>query len=257
MNSAHALRPAALVTGSGIRLGKAIAVALAEAGYDIAVHYNRSAGPAADTVDEIRALGVSAAAFQFDLRRAEDSAEFIERVRATFPNLAVLVNSASAYTQATIADTSIDIFDTQLNVNLRAPFFLTQAFAAQVERGSVINIIDNKVGFNQFEYAAYLLAKKTLVEFTRMAAIEFAPDIRVNGVSPGVVLPAGTRSEAYIEWRISGIPLRMQGDPRHITQAILSLLNNGFMTGQILTVDGGESLTNVGQNAAQFDQSQV
>ena len=173
------------------------------------------------------------------------------------PHLRVLVNSASAYTQATIARTTAAIFDEQFNINLRAPFFLTQAFAEQVEQGHVINIIDNKIAFNQYEYAAYLLAKKTLVEFTRMAALEFAPRIAVNGVAPGVVLPAGTRSEEYIAWRIQGIPLRRQGSTEDITGAILYLLGSRFVTGQVLVVDGGESLTNVGQNAAQFDQDKV
>lgn len=257
MSSSDIARPAALVTGSGIRLGKALALGLAAAGYDIAVHYRASAEEAAATVADVQALGVRCAAFRLDLAEADAIPAFMDDVLRTFPALSVLVNSASAYTQATIADTTPAIFDTQFAVNLRAPFFLTQAFAARVARGNVINIIDNKVGFNQFQYAAYLLAKKSLAELTRMAALEYAPAIRVNAVSPGVVLPAGTRSPEYIAWRIQGIPLRMQGETAHIVQAVLSLLDNPFMTGQILTVDGGEAITNVGQNAAQFDQSKV
>ena len=124
-------------------------------------------------------------------------------------------------------------------------------------QGQVINIIDNKISFNQYEYAAYLLAKKTLVELTRMSALEFAPAIRVNGVAPGVVLPATTRSPEYVAWRVSGIPLQRQGGSEHITAAVLSLMANEFVTGQILVVDGGEGLANVGQNAAQFDQDKV
>jgi pteridine reductase len=250
-------RPAAIVTGSAIRLGKAIAMALAEAGYDIAVHYNSSSGPAEQTVEEIRALGVRCEAFQLNLQDAEAFVPFLEKVKATFPNLSVLVNSASAYTQAPIADTTPDIFDHQFGVNIRAPFFLTRAFAKVCEKGNVINIIDNKIGFNQFQYAAYLLAKKTLVEFTKMAAVELAPGVRVNAVAPGVVLPASSRSQEYIDWRIQGIPLRMQGETKHITDAILALLDNAFMAGQILVVDGGESLTTTGRNAGDFDQTKV
>lgn len=250
-------RPAALVTGSGVRLGKAIALDLARAGYDIAVHYNSSAEPAQETVAEIQAMGLKAEAFQFDLLRVEDSAEFMATVHAAFPNLNTLVNSASAYTQATISDTTPDIFASQFNVNLRAPFFLTQAFAAQVGQGNVINIIDNKIGFNQSEYAAYLMTKNGLAGFTKMAALEYAPHIRVNGVAPGVVLPATSRSDEYVQWRVDAIPLKRKGNPGHITQAVLSLLNNDFMTGQILVVDGGESLDNAGRNAAQFDQDKI
>ncbi len=250
-------RPAALVTGGAVRLGRAIALALAAAGYDIALHYGRSADAAAQTAEEIRALGVACHSFGVDLRDADALPGLLGDALAAFPGLQVLVNSASAYTQASIGATTPAIFDEQLAVNLRAPFLLTQAFAAQVGRGHVVNIIDNKVGFNQHQYAAYLLAKKSLAEFTRMAAVELAPAIQVNGVSPGVVLPAGTRSEEYIAWRVSGIPLRRQGAVEDITGAILYLLRSPFVTGQILTVDGGEALTNVGQNAAQFDQSKV
>jgi NAD(P)-dependent dehydrogenase (short-subunit alcohol dehydrogenase family) len=250
-------RPGALVTGGAVRLGRAIALALAGAGYDIALHYGRSAEAAEATAAEIRALGVACHPLSVDLADVAALPGLVEGARAALPNLSVLVNSASAYGQATIAATTAELFDQQLAVNLRAPFFLTQAFAAQLGAGHVINIIDNKVGFNQFQYAAYLLAKKSLVEFTRMAAVELAPNVRVNGVAPGVVLPAGTRSPEYIAWRVSGIPLRRQGETGDITGAILYLLGSAFVTGQILTVDGGEALANVGQNAAQFDPSKV
>lgn len=251
-SSTTSTKGAALVTGAAIRLGKAIALGLAQAGYDIALHYNSSAGPAEDTAVEIRALGVQCEIFQQDLRQTGTLAGFVGRVQAQMPHLNVLVNSASAYTQADILDTTPDIWETQFSVNLTAPVFLTQAFAKQVSQGNVINIIDNKMGFNQPQYAAYLLAKKGLAEFTKMASVELAPAVRVNGVAPGVVLPAGSRTAAYVAWRVQGIPLQKQGDPAHIVQAIRYCLENDFVTGQILIVDGGESLTNTGQNAATF-----
>lgn len=250
-------RPAALVTGGAIRLGRALALALADAGYDIALHYGMSAAAAAETAEEIRGRGVACRTLACDLSQAGRLEALMAEAVAAFPNLTVLVNSASAYTQATIAETTPATFAAQFDVNLRAPFFLTQAFAAQVGQGNVVNIIDNKIGYHQFAYAAYLLSKKALAEFTAMAAVEFAPAIRVNGVAPGVVLPAQTRSEEYVAWRLQGIPLRMQGETGHITAAVLSLLTNDLITGQVLTVDGGESLADVGRNAAQFDQSKV
>jgi pteridine reductase len=250
-------RPAALVTGGAVRLGRALALALAAAGYDIALHYGRSAEAAEGTAAEIRALGAECHAFQLDLVDVEALPALVERARAALPNLRVLVNSASAYAQATIGATSAAIFEQQLAVNLRAPFFLTQAFASQVGEGHVVNIIDNKIAFNQHEYAAYLLAKQALADFTRMAALEFAPALRVNAVAPGVVLPAGSRSPEYIAWRLEGIPLRRQGEPADIARAVLYLLGSDFVTGQVLTVDGGEGLTGVGRNAAQFDQDKI
>ena len=250
-------RPAALVTGSAIRLGKAIALSLAGAGYDIALHYRSEPAKAAATAAEIRALGVRCQPFRADLANPPAIPSLISDAASHFPGLTVLVNSASAYTQATIANTTAAIFNTQFDVNLRAPLLLMQAFAEQIGRGNIINIIDNKIGFNQFEYAAYLLSKKALAELTRMAAVEFAPAIRVNGVAPGVVLPAGSRSDEYIAWRVQGIPLQRQGEADQIGQAILSLLQNEFITGHILVVDGGEALTNTGQNAAQFDPKKI
>lgn len=248
---------AALITGSAIRLGKHIALALATEGYDIALHYNSSKDKAAATAQEIQALGVQCKTFQFNLKEAENISGLVQNVKDSFPKLNVLVNSASGYQQETIRDTSVATFDTQFALNLRAPFFLTQAFAKIVGNGNIINIIDNKIGFNQFNYAAYLLSKKAFAEFTRMAALEFAPKIRVNGVAPGVVLPAKTRSQEYINWRIQGIPLQIQGEATHITKAIFSFLQNDFITGQILVIDGGENIAQIGQNAGDFDQTKV
>jgi len=250
-------KKSALVTGSAIRLGKHIALALAEEGYDIAIHCNSSVKAAEGTAEEIRAIGRKCAIFQYDLSDATVMKKMMKKVLALFPQLEILVNSASTYTQATIADTTPEVFDNQFNINIRAPFFLSQAFARVVGEGNIINIIDNKVGFNQYQYAAYLLAKKSLAEFTKMAALEFAPRIRVNAVAPGVVLPAKSRSKDYIEWRKQSIPLKMQGETDNITKAIISLLNNDFMSGQMLVVDGAENIAHVGKNAGQYDQTKI
>ena len=276
------IRPAALVTGGAVRLGRAIALDLAAAGYDIALHYGHSAPAANETAEAIRALGRDCYPVQQDLTDAEALPTLVARAREALPGLSLLINSASAYQQAPISTTTVALFDQQLAVNLRAPFFLTQAFALQVGQGQVINIIDNKIAFNQFQYAAYLLAKQALADFTRMAAVEcapglrvngiapgvvlhftrmaaveFAPGLRVNGIAPGVVLPAVTRSAEYIAWRVAGIPVQRQGRIEDVTQAVRYLLAATFVTGQILTIDGGESLTNIGQNAAQFDPKKV
>lgn len=247
----------ALVTGSAIRLGKAIAIALAKAGFDIALHYNRSQSNAEATQADIRALDVNCEIFQQDLSQAEALDHFLAQVHGTMANLTVLVNSASAYDSGDIQATDVEMFDRQFGLNLRAPFFLSRAFAQRVKQGNIINICDNKIAFNQYEYAAYLLSKKALAEFTKLAALEFAPNLRVNGVCPGVVMPTDSRSTEYLNWRIQGIPLQKQGQTNNITQAILSLIDNEFMTGQILFVDGGESIATIGRNATQYDPTKV
>lgn len=244
------MRPAALVTGGAVRLGRALALALADAGYDIALHFRSSTQAAAETQAQIRARGVACECFGFDLSELEGIEAFVARVRAHYPRLDVLINSASGYASGTIAETSPALLAEQLTLNLQAPFLLTRAFAAQVERGQIINVLDNKIGFHQFQYAAYLLGKKGLAELTKMAAMEFAPRLRVNAVAPGVTLPATERSPEYLEWRRQAIPLRRSGEPEHVAQAMLGLLANPFVTGQILTVDGGENLATVGRNRA-------
>ncbi|GJM06109.1 MAG: short chain dehydrogenase [marine bacterium B5-7] len=240
----------ALITGGAVRLGKVFCATLANAGYKLAIHYNSSSEQAAATAKEFRETGVHCETFQFDFSAKNNVSDLITKVRKQFPDLNVLINSASVYDQATMMETPERLLERQFKVNFQAPYLLTQAFAQQCKSGNVINIIDNKIAFNQYQYSAYVLSKKSLAEFTRLAAVELAPDVRVNGIAPGVVLPASTRSQDYIDWRVEGIPLKQQGQTDNIAQALQYLLTNNFVCGQILFVDGGESLTNTGQNSA-------
>ena len=241
-------KTAALVTGGARRVGRALALGLAGRGHDVVIHYNRSGEAAQRTVAEIRDRGVDAFSIRADLGDVAALSTIVQGARERFPHLGLLVNSASAYQHAAIMESEPELFDEQFAVNLRAPFFLTRAFARVCERGQVVNILDNKIHFNQFQYAAYLLSKKALAEFTRMAAMELAPDIRVNGIAPGVTLPAETRTRDYLDWRIEGIPLKEQGSTDNLLQALFYLQENRFVTGQILVVDGGESMLHVGRN---------
>jgi NAD(P)-dependent dehydrogenase (short-subunit alcohol dehydrogenase family) len=244
--------PAALVTGAAVRLGRELALALAGAGHDIALHFGASAEAAETTCAEIRARGVLCRTFQQDLRAVAGLDGLVARALEAFPHLGVLVNSASAYAEGTIGETTAAVFDDQVAVNLRAPFFLTQAFARRCSGGHVVNVLDNKIAFNQYAYAAYLLSKKALAELTRMAALELSPRIRVNAIAPGVVLPASSRSPEYLAWRREGIPLRVTGDAAQISEALLFLQHNTFMTGQVVFVDGGESVAHVGRNFGDY-----
>lgn len=242
---------AALVTGGGTRLGRFFAERLARAGYDVAVHFHGSAEAAAEAVETIRGFGRDAERFQCDFRSG-DPEQLVADVRERFPNLAVLVNSASAYTPAPIAQTSRELLEEQFSVNLFTPLLLTKAFAAAGGQGCVVNIVDNKIAYHQYPYAAYLLAKKGLAAFTRMAALEFAPAVRVNGIAPGVILPAQARTGEYLQWRFEGIPLARQGSQEHLGRALDYLLDNDFVNGQLLVVDGGESINLEGRHSENF-----
>ncbi|NJL83866.1 MAG: SDR family NAD(P)-dependent oxidoreductase [Chloroflexaceae bacterium] len=246
------MKGTALVTGGAVRLGRAFALNLAELGYDIALHFHRSHRAAQDTLTELRALGVQAEAFQADFSQETNFEPLLAAIGDRLPTLRVLVNSASVYEAAPLCKTTPALFEEQFAVNLRSPYFLMQAFARVCQSGNIINIIDNKIAFNQYHYSAYLLSKKALAELTKLAALELAPHIRVNGIAPGVTLPANERTPDYIQWRIQGIPLKRQGKINYLFQAMKYILDNDFVTGQILMVDGGESLTNVGKNAENY-----
>lgn len=246
---------AALITGGATRLGRHFAEALAHAGYDIALHVNSSRQEADEVAKGIRQLGRDCEVFtcNFLSDAAEDDlGELIRRVKARFPQLGVLVNSASAYEPAPIAKTDLAMLETQFRVNMFTPLLLTRHFAEAVDQGRVVNIIDNKVAYHQYPYAAYLLSKKSLADMTRMAALEFAPYLRINGIAPGVVLPASQRTSDYIQWRIDGIPANQQGAPEHLVQALHYLLDNTFVVGQILFVDGGESINLEGRHSENY-----
>jgi|TARA_B110000503_G_scaffold70752_1_gene109938 pteridine reductase len=255
------IRPTALVTGGATRLGLAFANSLAQAGYDIALHYNGSASAADLAAKNIESLGVACTTFQADLSEPNPEG-LVGKVLEAHSNLTVLINSASVYDAATISNTNIKTLQKQFAVNFFAPFLLTQAFAkgcsARLDpKGVVINILDNKISFQQYSYASYLLSKKSLAEFTRLAAIEYAPHIRVNAIAPGVILPGSERTSGYLAWRVEGIPLKMQGKVDHLLTAMNYLLENEFVTGQILTVDGGEGIDHQGLNAEQFNKKET
>jgi 2-amino-4-hydroxy-6-hydroxymethyldihydropteridine diphosphokinase len=250
-------RKAALVTGGAVRLGKEIALTLARAGYDIALHYNESAQAAERTAELCRAAGSRCEAFRADFSDLDSLPGLMDDVASRFPHLDLLLNSASVYESGAIAETSPALLDRQWRVNFAAPFMLMKAFHRRIGDGAIVNVLDNKIAFNQFQYAAYLTSKKALAEATKMAALEFAPRIRVNGIAPGVILPAPTRDAAYLAWRKEAIPAGRLGDPDRLCQGLMALVSNDFINGQILFVDGGESASFTGRNAPSFAETPI
>lgn len=245
-------RWAALVTGAGTRLGSQFAMHLADLGYDIALHCNASLDSAGVVAEQVRAQGRECEIFPLDFSSEFDAGVYLDKIRLRFPRLSCLVNSASVYDAAPIQSTSKAMLDKHFKVNFFAPFFLTQNFAEHVTSGQVINIIDNKVAFNQYQYAPYLLSKKALEDFTRLSAVEYAPAVRINGIAPGVIMPMSSRKDDYLEWRREGIPMQRTGEPRQLLSALRYILENEFVCGQILYVDGGESQNIIGRNAEDY-----
>ena len=168
--------------------------------------------------------------------------KLMPQVFKAFPNLNVLVNSASIFIPNQFGATDLTLFKTHWDINFKAPYILTCEFARLVKKGQVINFIDANVVKYKTKYADYLMTKKALLEFTKMAAVQWGPRIRVNGISPGMILaPVNNQPDDRIK-RARQIPLQKTGNPANILQSVQFLLENDYLTGQIIANDGGESL---------------
>lgn len=233
---------AALITGGAQRIGKAIALTLAERGFDIALHYNQSKDEALAVADEIRQKGVQCELFACDLYKESQVFLLLEKAHKKFRHLNLLVNNASIFNPSGLDRKGIKALDEHWAVNFKAPFILTEEFARLCGRGQIINILDTKVFKNKTDYVGYLLSKKSLAELTKISAVAFAPDIRVNGIAPGIILPPPGKDKSYLAKWARKIPLKRVGDVHFITQSVSFLLDNEFVTGQAICVDGGEHL---------------
>lgn len=236
---------AALVTGGGKRVGAEIARALARAGYDIAIHYSSSVKGAEETRAAVEAEGRRAALLPADLSSPAETAKLIPAALDALPHLNVLINSAGVFKPGRLVDTDDALFDHHMQINFKTPVFLTRDFARLLPagvQGHVINIIDMKVMQEVSGYFAYSLSKKALFAFTRLAARDLGPRIRVNGVCPGDVLPPPGGTEEFLVRRAESLPLKMRGRPEYVAAGVVSLLESPFTTGQCLFVDGGEHL---------------
>lgn len=234
----------AIVTGGAVRIGREIALALARAGMHIGLHYGRSEAAAHSVGEEIRKLGVRCELLQADLLDPAAPQRVFERARA-LGDIRVLVNSAAIFEPAGLPETSLDLWDRHLAINLRAPFFLTREFAKQLPAaaaGAVVNILDWRGTDPVPGHDAYTITKAGLAAATRLLAQELGPRIRVNGVAPGAILPPPGVSAADFAARERHNPLQRIGGPADISAAVLYLLQADFVTGEILHVTGGEEL---------------
>ena len=231
---------AALVTGGAVRVGKAIALALAQEGYDIALHYNSSEKEALKTKKEIEKLGSACEIFKADISVAQNTKKLISDAAKKFPNLNVLVNSASIFEKASFLETDEDFFDRHFNVNLKAPFFLSKYFAER-KTGNIINILDTHVTSHKTSFFAYLLSKKSLRDLTLQLAAELGPKIRINAVAPGIILPSKGREDDYIKTLEKKLPLGKISSTKEVVESIKFILQSN-LTGQIIYTDGGRNL---------------
>ncbi|MEJ1990175.1 MAG: SDR family oxidoreductase [Maritimibacter sp.] len=245
----------ALVTGAGARLGQAMAIYLAGRGYDVAVHYAGSKAGAAETVAACEAQGVRAVALQADLLEEDALQTLVPRAAEALGGpLTLLINNASIFEYDRLDTATPEKWDRHIGSNLRAPFFLTQAFAAQapdhahcdagepLATGLVVNMLDQRVLKPTPEFMTYSIAKMGLWAFTRSAAQGLAPAIRVNAIAPGPTLIGARQSETHFTKQRANTVLQRGADPDDIVAALGYLLDAKAVTGQLIAVDGGQHL---------------
>ncbi len=235
----------ALVTGAGQRVGRAIALGLAARGASILVHYRSSEDEARETLDDVRALGVRAASFRADLGQPEQIAALFEAIVRSFDRVDVLVNNASTFRLGDVLDVTVEDWNRVMNVNLRAPFLCSQhAARLMLDHGGgvIVNIADIAGQVPWVRFPHHSVSKAGVVMLTKVFAKSLGPEVRVNAVVPGPVLKPEDMSDARWERLGAMLPLRRTGDPGNVVQAVLTLIENDFMTGAVLNVDGGDSL---------------
>jgi pteridine reductase len=240
----------ALVTGGAVRVGRAIVRELAARGYRVAVHANRSLGEAQALVNELRTAGGDAAAFGADLRDEDAVRAMIDRARRHFGRLDALVNNAASWSPTPLENVAADDVRRCFEINTLSTFVCCQhagfIMAEQESGGAIVNIGDWAVSRPYRDYSAYFISKGAIPTLTRMFAVELAPKVRVNAVMPGPVLLPDRLSADERSRAIAGTLLQRPGKPENVAQAVAFLLNNDYITGVCLPVDGGRTIAGSG-----------
>jgi len=235
----------ALVTGAGVRIGRAIALSLAADGWAVAVHHHTSEEAAGETVAAIEGAGGRAVAVRASLAIEQETNELIGHCRSQLGPIGCLINNAACFEYDHIEQAPREIWDQHMEVNLRAPVVLTQTFAAQVPddaQGAVINILDQRVWNLTPHFMSYTLSKAGLWALTQSAALALAPRIRVNAIGPGPVLASARQTPEQFADQCAGTPLQRGSSPEEIGDAVRFILAAPAMTGQMIALDGGQHL---------------
>jgi len=234
----------ALVTGGAVRLGRALSLGLAEAGFNVVVHYHTSEAAAREVARRVEALGRRAVTVGADIGNPDQIPRLADAVEQEFGRLDLLVNSAASFRRGSFAEIDVQEWDEVFAVNLRGPFLLVQRLAPLLRKsgGSVVNIVDLSAMEPWVGRPHHAVSKAGLLHLTRVMARVLAPDVRVNAIAPGTVLPPADFDPAALERERERTLLRTLGSPEDIVRTTLFLAESAFMTGEVITVDGGRSI---------------
>lgn len=245
----------ALITGSAKRIGREIAITLANKGYDILISYNNSKQEAQELAHQIKSeFAVKCDIFKSDLTEISKAKELAEFALSISENWTLLVNNASVFNKSKFLESKENELEVNMNIHFYSPLILAKEFAINCQKKSlqncqIINLIDKNIVRFDTSYFYYLLSKKSLAELTKMLALELAPNIRVNGIAPGFILNPIDENKEFMKKNleiIKKIPLQNKGEVKNICQTVEFLLDNNFVNGQILSIDGGASLNHAG-----------
>ncbi len=237
----------ALVTGASKRIGRALAIALAEEGVNIVAHDRKSLEPeTARVCGEVSDCGARSWSVSADLEKPEEYETLVARSLKAAGTLDILINNASLFLPSSVMDVGYADVDRHMHINAWTPFVLSREFARLAGRGKIINLLDTNISGHDRAHVAYILSKQMLASLTKICALEFAPDITVNGVAPGLILPPNGKDESYLDNLSNTVPLRRHGSAEDIADAAVYLLGSDFVTGQIIYVDGGRHLLESG-----------
>jgi NAD(P)-dependent dehydrogenase (short-subunit alcohol dehydrogenase family) len=232
----------ALVTGAAKRIGAAISLALAREGVNILAHYHGSVDEATRLQEHVEALGARCTLLQADFQKPSEYETLIARSIEAAGKLDILVNNASMFPEDSLTAVDFASLTRNMEVNAWVPFQLSRDFQRLVGQGKIVNLVDSRTHDFDWTHVGYILSKHVLQVLTRVTALRFAPDITVNGVSPGLILPPPGKDESYLQRLTETVPLKRHGSPEDIAEAVVYLLKSDFVTGEIINVDGGRHL---------------
>lgn len=240
-----AQRGAALITGGARRIGRALAAAAADAGFDVAIHVRAMDDEAEAAAADVRARGRKSTILACDLRKESATVALVGEAETELGPVTLLVNSASVFDEDAFADMNRASWDAHMETNLRAPLVLAQVFARRLpaeREGLIVNILDQRVLNLAPDFFSYSLSKAALWDATRMLAQALAPRIRVNGIGPGPSLPSAHQDQAAFDAEVAATLLKRPSAPAQVAQALRYLIDATAVTGQLIAVDSGQHL---------------
>lgn len=232
----------ALVTGAARRIGRAICVGLAMQGVNVIIHYSRSESEAQKLKDEITRLGVKSWLTKADFKDSGSTDNLMAQAYEMSGRVDVLINNASVFSPSNVESVRLEDIDANMLVNAWTPFLLSRSFAQKADHGKIINLLDTRITGYDFDHFAYYASKKMLEALTKSMALKLAPNITVNAVAPGLILPPEGKDYSYLERKKEAVPLKKYGSVSDVVDAVLFLLKSDFISGQIIYVDGGMHL---------------